>query len=160
MNTLFFFAKSIWIHYMLRDLSLNWLSYSRNHYEYTIFCEINMNSLSVSLNHLKSIFLLNHYKITICLAISLWKHYLLREFSMNSLSAEQFLFEFTIFFANSPWIPFFPRNHYKFTILFPKSLWIHYFFAKSIWILYLLRDFTLNSLFFPEITINTLFFAK
>ena len=69
-----------------------------------------------------------YYKSTISFAISLWIHYLFREFILNSL--------------------FFSQNHDEFTILFPKLLWMHYFFAKSIWIYYFLRDFTENSSFF------------
>ena len=116
------------------------------------FCEINMNSLSVSLIHFEcTIFSLNQYKFTICIAISIWKHYLFRAFAFNPL-----------FTAKSQWI------HY----LLRVSPWIHNFFEnwpsvwrisgnhyepnmKSPWFIidsfhydwhYLLRDFTLNSL--------------
>ena len=67
-----------------------------------------------------------------------------------------------------------PREEYKFTIFFAKSLWIHYlprinlgfmiFFAKSLWIHYLCCEIILNSLlrmqihrFFCEFTIFYIF---
>ena len=54
-----------------------------------------------------------------------------------------------------------PREEYKFTIFFAKSLWIHYlprinygfmiFFAKSLWIHYLCCEIILNSLLLMQI---------
>ena len=70
---------------------------------------------------------------------------------MNSLSASRFTMNTLYFSSNSPWIHFLPPNHYDFTIFFPKSLWIPYFFAKSICTYYLLRDFSLKSLSFSGI---------
>ena len=137
--------------------------YAKTQYIYCVSRHITMNSLSVSLIHLKS---------TIFFAKSLWIHYRSRKF--------------TILLANSPWIHFFSRDHYEyififfvyslsshvlwffyeFTIFFAISLWIHVFpeinmnslsaplnpfiSAKSLWIHFLLGDITLNSLSFSR----------
>ena len=55
--------KSLWIHYLFRHFSLNWLSFSRIHY---LFREFTLNPLS---------FFLNYYEFTIAFTLSLWKHY-------------------------------------------------------------------------------------
>ena len=85
--------KSIWIHYLFRDLSIKTLSASRFHYEFSVF--------SVNLPKI---------------------HYLFRDFTINSLSISRFHYEFTIHLANCPWIHFFSRFHFDFTISIPKSL--------------------------------------
>ena len=133
-----FSTKSLWIHYQLRDFSLNSLSFSRIH---CLFQHFTLNSLFYSRNH---------YECTISF--------------VNSPSAWRFLFEFTIFFANSPWIHFFPRNHYEFIIFFAIAIWMQYLipgitlnaiFSRNQYeytifsrIHYLFRKFTLNPLFF------------
>ena len=91
-NTLFI-ADSIWIHYLL-CVSL-WIHYLflKIHLKSTFYRQITMISLSSSQNHYRyTIFSRNQYEITIYFALSLWKHYLFREFSINSLSASRFLF--------------------------------------------------------------------
>ena len=65
--------------------------------------------------------------------------YLLREFTMNSLS--------------------FSRIHYQFTIFLAHSLWLHWFFAYSTWIYYFFRESTITSLSNRELTMNPLIFC-
>ena len=100
-----------------------------------------MNLLSVSLNHLQSTF-----------------------FSQNNynylLSASQFLFEFTIFLANSPWIHLFPQNHNKFNICFAISLWIHYLFSRSHYENTFFREINMNSLSTSRIYLESFFYWK
>ena len=105
------FAKSLLIHFLLRDFTMNTLCFSRIYY---LFRESTMNLLSASSNH---------YNFTICFANYLWIHSLLRDLSLNSL-----------FFTNSPWI--------------------HFSSATSRRIHYLFRDFTLIILFFRVINMN------
>ena len=131
-----FFAISLWIYsifriqYLFCEFTLNPRSFSNhydfdmkslwNHYAFTIFF-----TFSLRIHHL-------FRECTICFANSLWFHYLLRDFSLNSLffpeftfnslSASRFQYEFTISFANSPWIHFLREI---------TNLWIHYVFAKS-----------------------------
>ena len=91
---------------------------------------------------------------------SLWSHYLLRDFTRNSSSFQRNHNEFTINFANSPWMHFFhdftlislsySHNHYEYTICFAKTIWIHY----------LLGDFTMMSLSVSRIHFKSIFFAK
>ena len=113
------FANCPWIHYLLRDFALNSLSASRMVYKF-IIC-FSLNSLFVSQINLEiTIFfcgitmnsLWNRYETTMK---SIWIHFLLRDFSLSSLS--------------------FSRIHCEFTIYFENSLWIHYLF----------REFPMNS---------------
>ena len=145
---------SIWIHFLLRDFSLNSLSFSQIHY---LFRKLSMNSLSASW------FL---FESTIYFVISLWIHYLFREFPMNSQSTSRYYYEFTILIAKSLCSHFLFREstfntlsdsrnislislsvsliHYEIAIYFVKSLKSTIFprinsefiiyFANSIWI--------------------------
>ena len=124
-NSRFFQANSPWIQFF-REINLISLSYSRNHYEYTIFREINMNSLSVSLIHFEcTIFSLNQYKFTICIAISIWKHYLFRAFALNPLfTAKSQWYHYLL--RVSPWIHNFFRELTICLANFRKSLWTQY----------------------------------
>ena len=202
------FAKSLWIHYLFHELSMNFLSAPRFLFESTFFFA---NSLSFTRIHLES-FLLprSRDKFTIFFAISLWIHYLfrqltknllwiyylLRDFTKNLSSFSRILYLFREFFMNSLsslnshsfsrihylfreftlnslsflrnhdefinrfilslWIKYLLRDftmnrlsfswfHYEFTIYFAISLWIH-FFMISLWINYSFRDCTMNSL--------------
>jgi len=115
------FRQTLWINFLLRDITMNELSISWFYYEYTI-CLANLlwiyyllreytkNSLSASRFH---------YEYTICLSNSPWIHYFFRDINMNSLSTSRFLFEFILFF----------RIHYLFFefTLNPRSL------AKPLW---------------------------
>ena len=85
--------KSIWIHYLLRQVTLN------RHF----LGEITLNSLSfweITINPLSASQF--SFEFTIFFAISLWSHYLIREITMNSRFFSRFHYKFTIFFANSP----------------------------------------------------------
>ena len=129
---------------------MNSITCSRIYFKYTI---VFAKSLSVS-----PIL----YKFTICHVIFLWIHY----FSPNSLWIQYLFsrlhFEFTIWFPKSITINSrlfrnltlnslsftrnhyktlsFSRNHYEFTVVFAKSLYIHYRF----------REITLNTLSFSR----------
>ena len=126
-------------HSLFREFFMNSLSASRFLFEFTIvfvnslgidfFHEINMKSPSESRFHYEfTIYFAFHHEYTIFFANSpsvsriSWNdydyHYLLRDFTMCTLS--------------------FWRLHFQFTILFP--LWI------SLWIHYLFREFPMNSL--------------
>ena len=118
--------KSLWIHYLLRDLTMNALSAFRIYLQSTIFVWYK-------------------YECTISFAISLWNHSFFIEFPMNSLSASRFLFELTIYFANSLFFREFSMNLrsasrklFELTICFknsPSVLRIHFestFFVKSV----------------------------
>ena len=154
----FSYAKSLYstqlsfarINFLFHDFTGNSVSFSRNHYEYTI-----LDPKSIWIHYLRREF-------PICFVILLWIHYLCRDFTMHTLSASQFYYEFTIWFPKSLWINY-PRpeiNLYSisfswmssgFTICFANSPWNHYFFVISIWIFYLLREFTRNSSSFSRI---------
>ena len=121
---------------MLRDSSLNSLSFYEIHY---LFHEFSMSSLSASLFH---------FEFTIFFSKSLWIHYLFRKltfhylwnFSLNSLYFSRIHLESTLFRkitmdSLSP-----SQFHYEVTIFFTNSIWIHYFI--------------------PKITMNTLFFSR
>ena len=97
---------------------------------------------------------------------------------MNSLSASRFHYEFTICFANSPWIHYLFRRitmnflsfslfHCKntiffrdFTIDFTNFLWIHNLLREFTLNSHLLWDFTINSSSFSLITLNSLSFSR
>ena len=121
------FVIFLWIHYLLRDFT--------------------MNSLPVSRIHLESVFSLNHYELTICFAISLWIHYLIPKIAMNSRCFSRFHYEFTIVFAKSLWVRFEITwkplwNQYEFSIFFAYLLSVSRLFHKNH---YLLDDFNMNS---------------
>ena len=151
--------KSLWIHYLLREFTLNPLLFSWYQYECTIFftlslgihqpfrkfiicfanflwiyyhlCDYSLNSFSFLLNSLSVLrihSLLRNHSDEITMK-SPWNHYRLRDFSLNSLPASRFHYEFTACFENSPWIRF---------------------FAESLWTNYLLRNFPLNSLSYTQ----------
>ena len=110
------FAKSIWIHYLLRSFTMNSLTVSRIDLESTSFRQITMNSLSSSRFH---------FTHTIRFANCQRIHFLFRDLTLNSLS--------------------YPRNHYVNTF--------------SLWFNYLLLDLSLNSLSVPRIQLKSTFFV-
>ena len=166
LNSLFS-AKPLWIHYLFRYFTLNSLSYSLNHYEFT-----SCFAKSIQIHYLFRKFTLNPFFpakslwMNYLLSVSLWIYYIFREFT--TVSTSRFLFEFTIFFAYSPWIYFLPPNHYEFTIFFAILLEIHHlestiYFANSLWILNLFSEIHYeysicfaNLLFFHDFTMNSL----
>ena len=139
-------------YYLLHDFTLNSL----------FFRELTLNPLSFLRNHfefvMKSLWI--HYKITMNSPHSSRLHYLFREFSLNSLSFSQIHLESTFFCImtmNSLTASRFTVNtlsfsriHYFFCKFSMKSLFaarffllIHYSFSRTH---YLLRGFTLNPL--------------
>ena len=158
---------------------MNFLFFSLDQCEYTICFAIFLR-----INYLFRYFIITsisisrfHYEFIIYFGNSLWVHYLFRDFTMYSQSASRISsiwirymfpeftldrlfspnhFKFTMFFAFTPWIHFsrlitmnlvyFSRFHFEFFILFPKLPDILYVFRDSIWIHYLIRDYTINSL--------------
>ena len=116
---------------------MNSLSFSRFNYDLDILIA----------NPLFSPFFPNplwvHYKFTNLVS------YILREFTMNSLSFSQIRYKFTNFFPNSLWI------HYEVTIFLANTLRIHYLFLESSInsqaFSRILFEFTLNSLSFSRI---------
>ena len=121
------FENFLWIHYLLCDFSLNSILISGIQY---LFREFTLNPIFNEIT----------YRFTIFFAISIWIHYLIpqnhykytifREINLDSLSASQFHFEFTIFFSNSLLAL---RISYEFTICFAISLGIHYLFCEFTW---------------------------
>ena len=176
----YFFVISIEMHYPLRDFTRNSSCFSRIHY---LFLEFPMDSLSPSRFLFELILFFNslsssrfhleliispriHYRFANFLCI----HYLLRNFSLNSLSFLQIHYLFREFILN----PLsFLRDHYEFAMqslgnqygftisriyylfrnLSMKTLSASRFYyeftvfsANLPWIHYLLRHFTMNSL--------------
>ena len=117
----FCYVYSHWILFPFRECTINTKSVSHIHLESTVFRKITMNWLFASwlfsFNPLS--FLWNHYEFAMK---SLWNHY---EITMNSLFVLPFLFELTIFFANSLSVS---RIYLESTILFSELLWIYYRF--------------------------------
>ena len=125
-------------------MTLNSLSYFRNHYKYTIvdpksvwiqICFANSPWIHYLVCKTTINSLWSHYETTLK---SLWKHYMLREFTLNPLFLSWYQYECTIFFAISQG---FHHVFREFTIGFSNFLWIHY----------LLRNFSLNPVSFLRI---------
>ena len=156
----YFFSKSLWIHYLLRDFTRNSSSFSR-------IRELPMNSLS-SLNSLSfprifftnslwwihylfcdftlnsPTYYQNHYECNNLSAKLIWIHYLLRDFTMNSLYVSRIHPKFIVFrqiTLNSLSALCFTVITLSFfcelTICFADSPWIHYLFREipmiSLW---------------------------
>ena len=125
---------------------MEWLSFSRNHYEFTLCLVISLenhhllrkspiNSPGVSGLYYVFTFCFEitmylllvsriDYEFTSVFANSLWIYHLFREFTKDLLSYLRIHYEFTIFFSNSLSIHYLFR---EFTIFFANSLWIYYF---------------------------------
>ena len=123
------------MHYLLRDFTLNSLSFSRTQYKYNIF----------SANSLWIYYMLREFNI----------HYIFRGFTLNLLSIKRIHREFTVSriqynYALSISRIYFEstisRFHFECTIFFPKSLFGE--FNKRI--RYLFREFSLNSVFYSR----------
>ena len=113
------FAYSPWIHYLFRRITIDSVSASRFHYEYTIcFCEFTINSLLLFRDPMNSLFILpNLLRI----------HYHCQEFVIKSLYLSHIKNEFTIFNSNSFWI------HYLCRVFTINYLWlspVHFKFAS------------------------------
>ena len=98
---------TIWIHDTFCSLALNPVSFSRIHYESTLFRKFSINSLPVSPLH---------FEYSIFFANLLWIRFLFCEFAMDSLFNTRIHFEYLIFFC------------------FGIHLTLKKFFAKSAWI--------------------------
>ena len=107
-ESIIFVAEPLWIrfeiiiHHLIRDFTRNLSSFSRINY---LFGKFTLNPLS---------FLRNYFEFTILFTLSLWKHYMLHDFTLNSLSVPRINLISTIYF----------------TTYFGNSLWIHYLFCK------------------------------
>ena len=116
--SIYCFAKTLWIPYLLREFTMNLLRVSR----------FTMNSLSFSQNN---------YKLTICFAILIRIHLMFPAFTMNSVGVSRIYFQFTIYFAlyfaNQLWIYYL---FHEFTV----------FIANLIRILRVFREYTSYSL--------------
>ena len=123
LSTFFSFLKYLWTHYQFRDLTMIYLSFERNNYEFTIF-----------------------------LANLFWNYYVSREFTMNSSSVREFTmssifvswfdYKFIFFSQTHSQFSFFP----EFTIFLANSQWIHYFFCDFTMKLHLFRFLRMNPL--------------
>ena len=93
---------SLWINNLLNDFTMNSLSVSRNHCEFTIYFEnpllINHLFRDISLN--SQFVWLIHYTSKIILGDSAWINYSFRESTLNSLSISRTQFESAVFIAN------------------------------------------------------------
>jgi len=121
-------GQCLWVYYLFRVLTMNWLSFSRIHYGLTIIFEIwlwihyqiiNSTISSLSLTYSRRI----NYLFANSLWISLWIHYWFPDLTLNSLSILRFDFKFT-FFAN--------------------ALSIFFSFLKELWTHHIFRNLTLN----------------
>ena len=153
------FAISLWNHYLSPKITIDSLYFSRNQYEFTICFAISLfiDCLfrEVTLNPWSFLWINDEYAMK-----SIWIHFLLRGFSLNSLFANSLSvsrshLESTLFFF---------RNHYEYAII---SLWNHYeivplsvprihrestiYFVISLWIHYLFCDFSMDLLYISEI---------
>ena len=155
----YFFLNKLWIHYQIREFTINSLSSSLIYYE----------------------FILSHANL-------LWVHYQLRKCIINQLCSARIhseltffpriYYEFTIFIANSLWIHHLCR---VFFICYVNLLWIFYFicelalntlyfsqiyyvillyFANLLCIYYFFRGIPLNSLVFRKFVMNPLSFRN
>ena len=118
-----FFLNSLWIHYLNSEFNMNRLSFSWIHYESIIFF---VNELSIN------------YVSFICIANSLWVHYLFA----NSLEIPDLFCQFTTgilsysrfryFFGKITVIHYFFRaiHHISYEMLLASSLWINYLFRE------------------------------
>ena len=128
------FPKSFWIHSLRPEINLNSLSASWFHYEYTTCFTISGFTKSIWMHYFFSRihYVFREFPID---------YFVLRDFSLNSLSFTRFHFEFTIFsrnyyvhtlfYANSLSVS---QRHLKSTIAFAKPLWIRYEITlKPLW---------------------------
>ena len=155
--------SSLWNHFEFTFMYANLSLFLRIHYllhEFTmdyLFCEFRIDLLSSSWRY---------SEFTINFANLLWIHYLFRQLTMYWLYFALNHYELTIFFHENTVDPLSmscihnflckftinPRNDYKFTIFFVKSLWIHIHFRKLTFnsfflqIHYQLREFIMNLL--------------
>ena len=164
-----FFANSLWIHYSLFVLQIDFestifyiLFISRIHYNFTIFLS---NELSFSRIHyeftiyfVNSLWMLFWYRIftfhpLFFLENSLWVHWLLRDIIIKALSFR----EYTIYSLS------FSRNHYTSTIFFANLLWIHNLFLKSCFRIHYESTWSIANILwshiFCEFTMNLLSFS-
>ena len=132
LESIFYFVILLWIHYLFREFPMNSQSTSR-----FLFYFIKFFANTPWIHFIPQ----NHYEFTISFAISLWIHYLFREFTLNPL-----------FFCGTTMYSLW--NHYETTM-------------KSLLINHLLYDFTRNSssfspihYWFPEFPLNSLVSAK
>ena len=114
----------LWIQYLFREIIMKSLSASRFHFEFTIpspeslcflFREITICfAISSRIKFLPR----NNYEFTLFFAISLWFHYLLRDFAMNT--------------AKSLWFHYLLPEITMNTLFFTKSIWIHSLLGVSL----------------------------
>ena len=147
---------------IFRVLTLNLLSLSRIHYQFTIFSanslcinkffanllwihfffrEFTMVPFIFRVLTLNLLFLSRiHSQSIIFFANQLSIHLFFLVITLNSLSLSRVHYGSIMFFANSLHYLYRDRS----IIFFANSLLIYYLFARSLWILYLLREFTIN----------------
>ena len=139
-SLLIYFATSLWISHIVRDVTINSLPISRIPFPFIFDF---MNSLSISRRY---------HEFTVCFRNPLWISYLSREFTMNFPSFSRIYYEFRIFIADSSRIHlmfqeftlnslFIWQNFFKITFylrillwvyLVLNLLWIHYRIANSL----------------------------
>ena len=103
------FATSLWIHYLIPEMTINSRFFSQFHFKFTI---VFARSLYI------------HYRFrefTLCFANSLWNRYLLREFTIHQKSFRGFGLNQLLF----------PRINSDFIIYFTNSIWICSFYSES-----------------------------
>ena len=120
---------------------INSLSFSRIHYESTIFCDFII---------LSTIFLRFHYKSIIFFVNSLWIHYRFGDFTMDSQSLLRFRhdflsrYNFLSFFSRCYQVSYclfcdsainslhLPRIHFDVTLMIANKLWLYYDYDQFI----------------------------
>ena len=117
--------KSLWIHYLFREFTVNSLFFREFIWTHYLFQEFTMNLHSFSCNH---------YEFCVCFAKSLWIHYFFQETTMNSMSifsrihVNSLSFSLIVREHTFDSLSFLPVN-FEFTKFFVKSLWIQYVFS-------------------------------
>ena len=156
----FCYAKSVWIHYLCPELTMNGL----------FFSPIAMYPVPFSWNNDKfTIFFAKTLSTIIFVANQLWYYSLLRVFTINTSSFSRFI----ICIAYSLWIHYlFPKIHsefiiHYFNIFFVKILWIHFqfrkftiFLANWLCINYILHWITMNQLSFFGKTLSIRYLCR
>ena len=127
------FAYFLWIHHLLRDFTMNLLYISGIHFEYTICFAYFLWIHHLTINLLS--FSRNHCEFTFFFENPLLMKYLFRDISLNSLFVWVIHYRIAVCFLNSLYIKnhsrgfglnqlFFPRINSEFIVYVANPIWI------------------------------------
>ena len=148
-----FFADSLWINYLFREFTINFLYFSRFCYEIIIYFA-NLPKIHYLYANLLSISRKN-FGFTICFELIMnklyvsWIHYLFHVYFMTLLSILRFTMNLQ------------PLINDRYTIDSANSKPIYLLFCESLWIYHLVSEVTKNSQLFSRIHQEfTIFFGN